>query len=430
MHLKAVIFDFDGIILDTETPWYRAYADVFREEGVELPLGLWAQGIGTSFEHEPIFALLAEGTGRDVDAEAIRRRAFERYKRLTETLPVLPGVEALMADARRLGLKIGLASSSDRPWVEGFLRKCGLFDFFDAISTMEDVERVKPAPDLYVRTLNLLGVAAEEAFAIEDSLNGLNAALAAGLRCVVVPNEVTKHLPFAGETLRLSSLADMPLESLIARLEAAEGRGGGPMIGKMAGDDRLASQLAFIREIDRLKNVLRQSLVTDRSRRENAAEHSWHLAMMATVLREHACESGLDADRVIRMLLVHDIVEIDAGDTFAYDEAGHADKAEREKRAARRLFSLLPDDQRAELEALWSEFEERKTPEAKFANALDRLQPMIHNYLTEGHTWKKHGVTARKVRERNAVIAEGSPALWRFAERLIDSAVKKGYLEP
>lgn len=197
-----------------------------------------------------------------------------------------------------------------------------------------------------------------------------------------------------------------------------------------AGEERLARQLDFIREIDRLKSVHRQTLLLDRSRRENAAEHSWHLAVMALVMQEHAGESGLDIGRVIRMLLVHDIVEIDAGDTFAYDDEGYRDKAEREQRAAERLFSLLPDDQRAEMEALWREFEERRTPEAKFAAALDRLQPMIHNYLTEGHTWQKHGVTARKVRERNAVIADGSPALWRFAGRLIDSAVRKGYLEP
>ncbi|OUM84395.1 HAD family hydrolase [Caldibacillus debilis] len=220
MHPKAVIFEFDGIILDTETPWFAAYADVFREEGVELPLEVWANGIGTSFEHDPIFDLLAEGTGRDVDVAAIRRRAFDRYKKLTESLSVLPGVEALLSDAKRLGLKVGLASSSDRAWVEGFLRKYGLLGHFEAISTMEDVERVKPAPDLYLRTLRLLGVDAREAFAIEDSLHGLNAALAAGLRCVVVPNPVTKHLPFSGEALRLSSLADMPLETLIARLGA------------------------------------------------------------------------------------------------------------------------------------------------------------------------------------------------------------------
>lgn len=219
--MKAVIFDFDGVILDTETPWYEAYVEVFREEGVELPLSEWAKGIGTSFEHDPIFDLLAQGTGREVNVKAIRRRAFARYKQLTESLTVLPGVEALLADAKRLGLKVGLASSSDRAWVEGFLAKYNLLHHFEAISTMDDVERVKPEPDLYLRTMKLLGVEGHEAFAIEDSLNGLNAALAAGLSCVVVPNAVTGGLPFAGETLRLSSLADMPLEALIENLRQA-----------------------------------------------------------------------------------------------------------------------------------------------------------------------------------------------------------------
>lgn len=195
-------------------------------------------------------------------------------------------------------------------------------------------------------------------------------------------------------------------------------------------DERLTRQLDFVREIDKLKTVLRQTVLTDRSRRENSAEHSWHLALMAVLLREHAGDAGLDVGRVIRMVLVHDIVEIDAGDTFAYDVQGHSDKAEREEKAAERIFGLLPEDQREELVSLWREFEERKTPEAKFAASLDRLHPMIHNYLTEGHAWRKHGITSRQVLERNRSIAEGSETLWLFARQLIESAVEKGYLEP
>lgn len=202
------------------------------------------------------------------------------------------------------------------------------------------------------------------------------------------------------------------------------------MMAKLAEGGRLVRQLDFLREIDRLKTVLRQTVLTDKSRRENSAEHSWHLAVMAGLLQEHANEPGLDVGRVIRMVLIHDIVEIDAGDTFAYDTAGHADKAEREERAAERLFGLLPDDQRAEMMDLWREFEDRTTPEAKFAAALDRLQPMIHNYLTEGHTWRQHGITAGQVLARNRHIAEGSEALWRFAEQMINDAVDKGYLQP
>lgn len=202
------------------------------------------------------------------------------------------------------------------------------------------------------------------------------------------------------------------------------------MMAKLAEGGRLVRQLDFLREIDRLKTVLRQTVLTDKSRRENSAEHSWHLAVMAGLLQEHANEPGLDVGRVIRMVLIHDIVEIDAGDTFAYDTAGHADKAEREERAAERLFGLLPDDQRAEIMDLWREFEDRTTPEAKFAAALDRLQPMMHNYLTEGHTWRQHGITAGQVLARNRHIAEGSEALWRFAEQMINDAVDKGYLQP
>jgi 5'-deoxynucleotidase YfbR-like HD superfamily hydrolase len=191
---------------------------------------------------------------------------------------------------------------------------------------------------------------------------------------------------------------------------------------------RLASQLGFVLEIDRLKTVLRRTLIADRSRRENSAEHSWHIALAAVVFAEHAAEP-VDVGRVVRMLLVHDVVEIDAGDTFAYDEAGYEDKEERERAAAERIFGLLPADQTAELRALWDEFEAGETPESRFANAVDRLQPMLHNFVTEGHAWRQHGVTGTQVRARNRTIAAGAPELWRFAERMIDEAVARGYIE-
>jgi putative hydrolase of HD superfamily len=181
-------------------------------------------------------------------------------------------------------------------------------------------------------------------------------------------------------------------------------------------------------EIDRLKTVLRRTLIADRSRRENTAEHSWHIAVSALLFAEHAGD-GVDVSRVVRMLLVHDVVEIDAGDTFAYDEAGYEDKAERELAAAERIFGLLPADQGGELRALWEEFETRETADARFANAVDRLQPMLHNFLTEGHAWRQHGVTAAQVRERNRTIGDGAPELWRFAERMIDQAVERGYID-
>lgn len=198
----------------------------------------------------------------------------------------------------------------------------------------------------------------------------------------------------------------------------------------MSTPDRLRRQIEFIVEIDKMKSIYRQSYIADRSRNENDAEHSWHIATMALLLCEHANDSGIDMLRVVKMLLVHDLVEIDAGDTFAYDEQGHETKAQREEAAARRLFGLLPDEQRDEFYRLWREFEERTTPEAKFAVAMDRLQPMLMNYYSEGAAWRKHGVTSDRVLAYNRKIAEGSEELWRFAQELIRDAVAKGYLLP
>lgn len=192
--------------------------------------------------------------------------------------------------------------------------------------------------------------------------------------------------------------------------------------------DRLQKQLDFLLEIDRLKEVLRQSYICHGLRKENSSEHSWHLAVMALVLAEHA-PAGIDITSVVKMALVHDLVEIDAGDTFCYDDAGHLDKAGRETAAADRIFSLLPPDQGRELRSLWEQFEARETPEARFAAALDRLMPLLHNYHSRGKTWQEHGVCAARVLDRNRHIAEGSPELWEFAQSLIQDAVKKGFLK-
>jgi putative hydrolase of HD superfamily len=189
----------------------------------------------------------------------------------------------------------------------------------------------------------------------------------------------------------------------------------------------LEQQIAFLLEIDRLKQVLRQTLLLDRSRRENSAEHSWHLAVMALLLAEYAAQP-VDVLHVVKLVLVHDIVEIDAGDTFVYDEVAEHDKAERERQAAERIFALLPPVQAAELRAAWEEFEARTTPEAQFAAALDRLQPLLHNCHTQGHTWQQHGVRLQQVLERNRHIAEGAPLLWAYVERLIYAAVEQGFL--
>lgn len=193
--------------------------------------------------------------------------------------------------------------------------------------------------------------------------------------------------------------------------------------------DPLRRTLDFIIEVDRLKTVLRQSILTDRSRQENSAEHSWHVALMAMALAPYAADPGLDVSRVVKMLLCHDIVEADCGDTFCYDEAGMAGKAVREEAAADRLFGMLPDEQSREFRGLWDEFEARDTPESRFANALDRLAPMMLNHHTEGHSWRNHGVTADRVIGRNQVIEEGSPQLWEYARWMVRDAVQRGWIE-
>lgn len=191
--------------------------------------------------------------------------------------------------------------------------------------------------------------------------------------------------------------------------------------------ERVRKQMEFLVEIDKLKSIYRRAVLMNRSRNENDAEHSWHLAVMAMVLLEHANES-VDVLRVLKMLLVHDIVEIDAGDVSAYDVAGQADKQERELAAAKRIFGLLPEEQREELFELWLEFEERESAEAQFAAALDRLAPLLHNYQTEGQTWKEHGITLDMVMARNSQIAQGSETLWAYAQEIIRESVEKGYL--
>ncbi|HUK14506.1 MAG TPA: HD domain-containing protein [Thermoanaerobaculaceae bacterium] len=191
--------------------------------------------------------------------------------------------------------------------------------------------------------------------------------------------------------------------------------------------ERLERQIRFILEIDKLKEVLRRTYLTGSLRRENTAEHSWHVAVMALVLAEYA-DQPVDPARVVKMLLVHDIVEVDAGDTYVYDEAAVATRAEREERAAARLFGLLPSDQAAELAGLWREFDARRSADARFAAALDRIMPVLHNVATGGRSWREHGITADRVVARNRTIADGSAALWEYARRLIERAVADGVL--
>jgi putative hydrolase of HD superfamily len=193
--------------------------------------------------------------------------------------------------------------------------------------------------------------------------------------------------------------------------------------------DRLADQLAFLVEADQLKTVLRQSLITDGSRRENSAEHSWHLALFALVLAEHADEP-VDLPRVITMLLLHDLVEIDAGDVFVYDDTARAAKEVEEQAAADRLFALLPAGQGEPMKALWQEFEAKQTVDARFAAAVDRLQPLLLNLANEGETGRRHGITGDRVRDVNSKLGRGSSALWAHAQGLLDQAEADGHLAP
>lgn len=194
-------------------------------------------------------------------------------------------------------------------------------------------------------------------------------------------------------------------------------------------EDRLRRQLEFIVELDKAKAVLRRNPLVDGSRRENDGEHMWHLAVMAIVLAEHA-EPPVDVIKVMRMLLLHDVVEIDAGDVFVYDDAAREGQAEREQKAADRIYGLLPDDQAEELRTLWEEFEARETPESKFAAAIDRLQPLLLNHASGGGAWRDHGITSDRVYARNAAISTAAPALWARARELIGEAVERGHLLP
>lgn len=311
--------------------------------------------------------------------------------------------------------------------------------------------RLAPTPDILLEVKALKGKRLHVGFAAEtDSLES-----EAGRKLqekgldLIVANDVSRSdAGFDVETNQVLLLAAdgsreqlplLPKRQVAARIvewveQHAPAGAGVPAVeedrlARLAAGERLARQMRFMVEIDKLKSIARRTLLMDGSRYENDAEHSWHLAVMALVLAEHTNAPSLDLGRVIRMVLVHDIVEIDAGDTYCYDDAAHSGKDERERAAADRLFSLLPKDQAAELRGLWEEFEARRTPEARFAAALDRLQPLMHNYWTDGVVWRQHGVGSGKVTDRNRHVGDGSRTLWEFAESLIRDAVERGYLE-
>lgn len=192
---------------------------------------------------------------------------------------------------------------------------------------------------------------------------------------------------------------------------------------------KLLNQLEFAVEIDKMKQIFRINLLADGSRRENDAEHSWHFAIMAMLLEEYSAEK-VDIGRVIKIALVHDLVEVYAGDTYAYDAKGNEDKEEREKKAAEKLFGMLEPAQAEFFRSLWDEFEEKSTPEAKYANAIDRIQPLMLNYLTDGKTWQQNQVHSGQILKRMDIIRTAAPELWPVVQGIVKNSIEKGILLP
>ncbi len=215
--IKALIFDFDGLILDTETPEYLAINEIYLEHGLSLPITTYGQVVGSYYnqDFEPV-SDLSRLTGESIDPLAFWSKVRTQSLKTIQQSPLLPGVETLIQGAKNHALKLAVASSSTHEWVDGHLRRYNLIEYFDVIKCREDVKNYKPAPDLFLAAAQAVGVEPQEALIFEDSLNGIIAARSAGIRVVVVPNPITRHLKLEGETLRLQSLADISLEELLA----------------------------------------------------------------------------------------------------------------------------------------------------------------------------------------------------------------------
>ena len=225
--IRGIIFDFDGLLVDTEIPAFESWREIYADYGCELPLAVWATCVGGSGAEFDACDYLAAQTGRTLDRAALHQRRAQRKGELVAGLPLLPGAHEVIHAARRLGLRLGLASSSSHPWVEGHLERLGVRGHFDQIACREDVARVKPDPELYRTVLARLGLQPDEAFVLEDSPNGIIAAQRAGLFSIAVPNPLTGQLPLDHADLRLTSLADLPLEQLIALVQVRQaGRAG------------------------------------------------------------------------------------------------------------------------------------------------------------------------------------------------------------
>ncbi len=216
--IRALIFDFDGLILETEGPSYQSWEALYHSYGLSLPFSTWSTIIGTTQgAFNPLLELQKQVKDK-VDWEAVEAQRMAHEQELNEAQPILPGVQQYLRDARRLGLKIGLASSSSRKWVMGHLTRLGLDSYFDCVRTLDDVQHVKPYPELYLSVLQGLGVQADEAIALEDSPNGIRSAKSAGIYCVAVPNRLTSQLSLDQADLQLGTLSDMPLEQLLKKV--------------------------------------------------------------------------------------------------------------------------------------------------------------------------------------------------------------------
>ncbi|WP_017729355.1 HAD family hydrolase [Halalkalibacterium ligniniphilum] len=217
--MKGIIFDFDGLILDTETPWYDAYKHVYKAHGHELPLPIYAKTIGTTLDAFHPFRYLEEISGRKLNDHELTKQITQHHASSMEKMDLRPGVRKYLQDAKSEGLKVGLASSSERKWIDRWLSKYQLHSFFDTIWTSDEVMNVKPDPELYEKAQHALGLNKEDVVVFEDSLNGLIAAKRAGLTCVIVPNPVTAHLPFEEHDYQLSSMEEIPLINLLQKLK-------------------------------------------------------------------------------------------------------------------------------------------------------------------------------------------------------------------
>jgi putative hydrolase of the HAD superfamily len=217
--IRAVIFDFDGLIIDTETPWFESYKEVYSQYGVELPLEIWAKCIGTSFHVFDPHVYVEEKANCIIDRDVIKKETKDLYTYFMKNQVVRPGVLDYLSEAKEMGLKIGLASSSSRYWVDSYLNQFELKDYFEIIHTSDDVSKVKPDPELYVKTINSLQVKGNEVIAFEDSLNGSMAAKGAGAYCVVVPNNVTQFMKFVNYDMRMSSMDQISLKEVITTIQ-------------------------------------------------------------------------------------------------------------------------------------------------------------------------------------------------------------------